>query len=384
MDATEATTRGPRSGEPGPDDAAAAGVLYPVRTLFADVLHFVRPYRGRFALTLLVLLASELSGLYPGWALGKMVTLLVHAGGPGDTAERRFWLLLALWAVFGCGHYLLRELGHYHGFQIAEKAGLDAKVAALRHLFALDLDWHERENTGNRMKRIANGEDGVHQLLRMALGQLLPALVSTVGAVAVLFAVNRPLSAALLLFILVYYPLSHWLTRHALREAVVVHQREEALEGFSFEAVSNILTVKALRLGGALHRLLVATVGRLMESIRRRIFVYRIREGSVNLYATLFRLLATAYIGYGILHLHFEIGLLVLFNTYFDNVWRATSDLSYVSNETQVRAVAVSRMMSILNARPVLETMGSRPMPPDWRQISLAGVTFSYQDQPVL
>lgn len=366
----------PETGEPG------EGFRYPVRRAVADLLRLVRPYRGRFALTLFVLLASELAGLYPGWALGRMVT--IFARGLGQGPERTFWLLLALWAVLGLGQHLLREVGHYFGYQIAQRAGLDAKVAALRHVLSLDLAWHERENTGNRMKRIANGEEGVHQLLRMSITFLLPAVVSMVGVLAVLLTVDRVLSFALAVFILTYYPVSHWTTRRARRQAVVVHEREEEVEGLAYEAVSNVVTVKALDLGEPLHRVLAGAVGRLMESIRRRIFVYRIREGTINLYGTLFRLLATAYVGYGVLHLGFEVGLLVLFNTYFDHIWRATSELSFFLNEAQIRAVAVGRLMAVLDTRPEGEAAGSRPMPADWRQISLAGVTFAYRDEPVL
>jgi ABC-type multidrug transport system fused ATPase/permease subunit len=368
------------SAAPEPDEPGE-GFRYPVRRAVADLLRLVRPYRGRFALTLLVLLTSELSGLYPGWALGRMVTLFARDLGQGP--ERTFWLLLALWAVLGLGQHLLREVGHYFGYQIAQRVGLDAKVAALRHVLSLDLAWHERENTGNRMKRIANGEEGVHQLLRMSITFLLPAVVSMVGVVAVLLTVDRVLSLALVAFILTYYPVSHWTTHRARRQAVVVHEREEEVEGLAYEAVSNVVTVKALDLGGPVHRILAGAVGRLMESIRRRIFVYRIREGTINLYGTLFRLLATAYVGYGVLHLGFEVGLLVLFNTYFDHIWRATSELSFFLNEAQIRAVAVGRLMAVLDTRPEGEAAG-RPMPPDWREISLVGVTFAYRDEPVL
>jgi ATP-binding cassette, subfamily B, heavy metal transporter len=379
-------------GPPTPPESGApeADARYPFRTLLADLRRFVRPYRGRFAFTLLVLLAGELSGLYPGWALGKMVTLLSqvwHGGragnGSGDPASR-FWLLLGLWGAAGLAQHLLREVGHYFGFQVAQGAGLDARIAALRHAFSLDLAWHERENTGSRLKRIANGEEGVHQLLRMSLAHLLPALVITTGAVAVLLTVDRLLSVALALFLLTYYPLSHWTTHRARRQAGVVHQREEEVEGLAFQALSNVVTVKALHFAGALNRILAAAVGRLMESIRQRILVYRIREGSINVYGTLFRLLAIAYIGHGILARRFEIGLLVLWNTYFDNIWRATSELSFFSNEAQIRAVAVGRMMSIFATPPVIEAPGKRPMPRDWQRITFSGVTFAYRRRPVL
>src|SRR5438045_1356308 len=145
---------GPPLPAPG---APEADSRYPVRALLADLRRFLRPYRGRLAFTLLVLFAGEVAGLYPGWALGRMVTLLSRywsggSGGSGNGGEaaHRFWLLLGLWAICACGQYLLREVGHYFGFQVAQRAGLDAKVAALRHVFSLDLAWHERENTGSR------------------------------------------------------------------------------------------------------------------------------------------------------------------------------------------------------------------------------------------
>jgi ABC-type multidrug transport system fused ATPase/permease subunit len=357
------------------------------RSLFYDVVHFIRPYRWRFLLTLLMLLAAEIANLYPAWALGRMTTLIAGRLGnrpAGGAAETLFWQLLGSWAVLGLVHFALRELGQFQALQLAHRISLDSRLAALRHMFSLDLAWHEQENTGNRLKRLANGEGGIYQLVRMLFINVVPAMVSMVGMVLILRTLSPGLSWASLGFVVTFYLLSLWATQRARAQAREVHVREEEVEGLGFQILGNITTIQALHLGAALLRLYDFAVTRMMDSIRRRIFRYRVREGLTSLYTTVFRLAASAWIGWGIFHRDYEIGLLVMFNAYFEQLVRATTDMAMVSNEVQIQTVAVQRLVTILSAPPTLAAAGQQPMPSDWQQISLVDLSFRYGERPVL
>jgi hypothetical protein len=47
------------------------------------------------------------------------------------------------------------------GYKVIEKVALDSALKTIKHLFRLDMFWQEHENSGNKIKRIQNAEEGL-------------------------------------------------------------------------------------------------------------------------------------------------------------------------------------------------------------------------------
>ncbi|VVB51556.1 ABC transporter transmembrane region [uncultured archaeon] len=355
---------------------------YGFADLAKDIRIFLKPYYLKFFLSTLLRFSGEIVWLYPAWALGQMTDFLTgySAGQP----MTYFWQLMGVWAAVAVYYFISRELSKYYSLEIAERTALDARIMSMRHLFALDLAWHEKENSGNKMKRIDNGADGLNQIVRTYFENLIEASVSIVGVVLILFSLDWKLSVGLWVFILSYYSLSYLFTRRASAQARLVHQREEEVEGESFESLSNIQTIKAMGIGNSVSVRLSKSIEGLMAEIKKRIIYFRAREAFLNNYAIVVRLVAIAYIGYGIYQGRFEVGVLVMFYAYFDRIVRATMEMSTITNTLFIQTVAVGRMMDILKVEPTIEVSGKKPMKSDWKVIKVKNLSFSYKDRLVL
>jgi hypothetical protein len=77
------------------------------------------------------------------------------------------------------------------GFGTAEKAAVDANLAAIRHIFSLDIDWHEKENTGNKIKKIERGSAGTTFETLIDLCEELNVNMSDLFDIPVLNKMNR-------------------------------------------------------------------------------------------------------------------------------------------------------------------------------------------------
>ncbi len=75
---------------------------------------------------------------------------------------------------FSFGH----DFAKFLGYQSAENAGLDLYKKALAHIFKLDLEWQEIENSGNKMKRIEKGRDGINEIVRRIFDILIEVVVN--------------------------------------------------------------------------------------------------------------------------------------------------------------------------------------------------------------
>ncbi|MFH0862327.1 MAG: ABC transporter ATP-binding protein [Candidatus Altiarchaeota archaeon] len=354
---------------------------YGTRDLLRDLWGYIRPYRTRFLLSACLRFLGDLAGLYPPWALGAMTTFFVtYKSGEHMTY---FWTLMAFWLVLGLFRFTSREVCKYHGYQVAEKTAIDAEVQAIRHLFRLDIRWHESEYAGSKIRRMKNGSDGIRNLIFIFYNNIIESTVSIVAVFLIILALDVEMSIILAFFIVTYYALSYSMSKRASLQARIVRKREEGADGVGFEAVSNIMTVKTLGIGDIVLGRINASMDALFAEIKKRIYLFRTREAILGNYATLFRVALMAYIGYGIYQGRFEVGVLIMVYTYFDRIWAATAEMSVVTDQILVYRVSLGRLRMMMDVKPTIEVEGKQRMP-DWGKIEVSNVSFAYGQGKVL
>lgn len=358
-------------------------IQYSSRELLRDVWQMLRGSRARFAVATFFRLTSDLVWLYPAFALASVVTFLTdyRAG----TSLFPLWQILGFWVVASCWRYLGNYVSKSLGFRVAERVGIEAKLKIVQHLFRLDLAWHERENAGNKLKRIDRGGQGLTRVLRIWIVNLIEIGVNFIGMVIVLSRFDYLIAGITLFFLVTFAFLASALMRPAARAEYAVDLKEEDIHGLLFEAINNIRTVKVLALGRGLTRTLQAAFGVLFEKIRVRIFRFQTRALVLNIWGQLFRLGLVVVIALGAMAGRYEVGFLILFVGYFNSLWASVNELSEVSQDLVVAKYGVARMMLILR-EPVRidDERGKKPLPKGWRLLQMRDVSFGYQAAPVL
>jgi ATP-binding cassette, subfamily B, heavy metal transporter len=291
-----------------------------------------------------------------------------------------WWLTISLAGSFVI-YNSLREIAKDIGFQIAERTSLDAQEATLRHMFRLDLSWQERENAGNKLKRMQKGGEGLDRILRVWIDNVLTICVNFIAIPFILLLFDTTVAFLMISFIIAYYILSLIITKRASTLAHIVNTREEMWSGLAFETVNNIRSVKVLGMAPSLQHKISAQLMTLFGWIRKRIFWFRMRDGILSNFTDLFQVGVIAFIALGIVQGTHSLALLILFMEYFYKVWQNVEDLAMISLDFTVSRYGVSRMTDILDEPVQIDTEeGKRDFPAKWDRIEVRDVTFGYAD----
>ncbi len=355
---------------------------YTQRHLFRDLLKYFWPDRRRFLLGTVIRAISDVVWLFPPFALGEFINIATDYE-PGMSLQH-FWVLTIL--VWGAAliHYVGHDVAKFLVYQSSEHARLRVIRETIAHLFKLDADWHEKENSGNKLQRIHKGGDSLDEMGRLFVDLFIQSSIDIIGVTLVLATLGWQTCAIMLVFFVTYYALSRVFTKRASRESLATNVEWENFEGVLFESVNNVSTIKALGLGKSIMNWLETGLQRLYKQIKRRIFWYRARSGALNLYRELLRQILLVTVIFQVFAGNLEVGIIATVMLYFHRVSESAEQMAELSYRFELGRIALMRLDGILSTKPTAEDSGTKPFPKNWKRMELADLRFAYQDREVL
>ncbi len=368
---------------PTPAATALPTQLYRTRDLLRGLRPFLAPHKGKFVLATFFRLCSDIAWLYPAYALAAIVTFFSNFS-PGDSLTP-VWVLLGLQIPA----LIIRSGGIYLAkirmFAISERMSLDAQMKALDHLFLLDTEWHERENSGSKLKKIQRGGASIDKIFRMWINNLVEIVVNFFGVIFIISAFNLTIGILTLVFLVTYYFLAAIFRRKASLATQEVNIKDEDVNGLFFESVNNVRSVKIMSMRNPLLAYILNDVEELYRRILKMNFWFQAGNQSRALWAQSFRIGMSAFIIFGIINGHYEIGFLVLFNTYFSTITTSISELAEITQDFVVAKFSIARLMGILYEPVRIDSEeGKVVFPKEWQKIALKNVSFAYGENDVL
>ncbi len=366
-----------------PLDRSLGLIKYSYRDFLRFVWSLVRPYRARFWWATALRLSADLVWLYPSYGIARAITIL---GRPqSDHVPHEVIMIGVWWGLATIWRTISMYLSQYYGFGVAERAGIDAQRMTTAHLLRLDMSWQQREGAGNKMKRIDRGSLAVTRSVRIWFMAAVEIFVNLFGMIFIISRITPGLGLGLVVFVVTFLVLSTFMTRYASAMETIVDEKEEEIHGLAFEGVNNIRTVKTLDLGPTIMRRLETEWNDLFKKIQTRIRRFRNRSTVLNTWGQLFRYVSMAIVVVGIVHGHYTIGFLVLFQTYFNRLWESVNQISELAPDIVTAKYAVARIAHILNEPVQIDrTEGKRPFPTSWSMLTIGDLSFSYESTPVL
>lgn len=348
-----------------------------------DLWRYAKSYKTKLFIGIFFQLASNLIWLYPAYALASIVSFLTNFS-EGDSLQP-IWNILSFWVVAIIIHIAGGIISTYYGYQVAEKSALDVYFEALSHLLKIDLAWHEKENTGNKLKRIQNGSQGFSLIIRILFRDIIEIVVNFFGIIFIIATFDAVIAGFILFFMAAFFMISYFLTKKEARATHQVNLQEEEVNGIVFEGLNNIQTVKSLQMQPSILSIFNEKLAVLFNGIRYRIFYSRFRVGMVNLCGEGFRIGIASFIIWGILDDRYEVGFLVLFLGYFDKIWDSLEVLSDVTNEFIISKYRISRIMGILDEPiRIASVQGKQNLPENWKTMDVKDLAFRYDQHEVL
>lgn len=351
--------------------------------LVKDIGSFVRPYKLRFMLTTLFRFVSDIAGLYPAYGFALIITFLsrYHSG----ESLKYFWIIISFLIGAYLIKYVLRFSAKYLGYQVAEKVALDSQVDMINHLSMLDIAWHEKENAGNKLKRIQKGSDGLERMLRMWINNFIEIGINFVGMIFILSRFDRLVAVMMLVFLISYFLISFFLLKKASSVSQEVDIMEEGVSGLMFQTIGNIRSVKVMAMSERLLDMIKIKIGSLFQKIKLRIFHFQTRSAILNFWSLMFRMGSIVVIVFGITEGHYEVGLLVLFNGYFNSLQDSVDELSEATQDFVICKYGIARMQRTLNEPILIDNEKNKSdFPDNWKKIIIKNLSFAYGRNKVL
>lgn len=355
---------------------------YTNRRLIADIWEYIRPYRWKFLIGSLVRASGDLVKMIVPLLISDVINFLTAYQTGAD--QRPLWWLCIWFIICSLYHYPARDIGKYLVYQVSEYLTLDSQMRVLAHLTSLDTAWHERENSGSKLKKISRGGESLQKVVRIYVDMLIDSVITTIFILIAFSQLSVQLLAILIFFFITFFLLSRWLTKKARDQEHAVHELEEVLDGLRFETINNVFTIKALGIGRAIVFFLQKQSKRLAEQIRRRIFLFRSRSALTNIYKETFFIIIILFTIWQVLEGNFQVGTIALVLLYLRKIEESAFEFAEIYSEFFLAKIAIQRMQNILREQSVVENMGELPFVPTWKKLTLDKVSFSYEGKKVL
>ncbi|HEX2106007.1 MAG TPA: ABC transporter ATP-binding protein [Solirubrobacteraceae bacterium] len=204
-----------------------------------------RPYRGRLAAVLALIVVSAALGMASPFLLREVLDVAIPRG---DTALLT-WLVLGMIAVsvvtgvLGVAQTWLSNV-------VGQRVMHDLRTAVYRHLQRLSLAFFTRTRTGEVQSRIANDIGGVQNVVTSTATSIVSNVTTVTATIVAMVALDWRLAA----FSLGVLPLFVWITRRVGRERKrITGERQGRLADMS-SLVEESLSVSGILLGKTMGR----------------------------------------------------------------------------------------------------------------------------------
>lgn len=363
--------------------AKGTGLHYSSWQMIQDMWHMIAGHRWRFFFATLARLLSDLAGLLPIYTFAEITNFFVRYQA-GDSLTYVWWMMVVFTIAI-----IVRATGKFTakswGYKIAESVGIETTIRAVNHLFLLDMAWHERENAGNKIKRIQNASEAINRILRLWFDCVVEIIVNVVAINVILGSFDIVVTLLIVLFLVVYFVFARILTRKAAQASYEVNAEEENVAGLVYESINNIKTVKVMSMRAPLLNMITAAGTKLFAKIRVKILSYQARNSSLSALAGLTKAGIMIVIIHGVVQGAYELGFLVLFNSYFTSINGSIEDLANVTQDFVSGKFSAARLKKIMDEPITIDSETNKyHFPKNWQTISFKKVSFSYGENKVL
>ncbi len=320
------------------------------RVVLARLLGYARPYRGRIAIAIVLLLVvAGLELLFP-LLTRRGIDRYIQEGDLRGLGRLSLLYLALLVAVFGL-RYLQLVLTQATGQRITT----DLRDSLFAHLQRLDQAWFEKNPVGRIMTRLTGDVEALNDLFTSGLVSIFGDLVTLFGIAGILFWLN-PRLALVALIVVPLLLLVTMIFRARVRTAyALIRVRVAAINAYLQESIAGVSLVQLFH-REEIHEARFATLNAAhRDAFLRSVFYYSVYFPVVELLEALALALILWYGGIFSLRGALTLGSLVAFIQYAERFFRPIRDLSERYNILQGAMASSERIFDLLDTGPTIE-----------------------------
>ncbi|HLJ65699.1 MAG TPA: ABC transporter transmembrane domain-containing protein, partial [Stellaceae bacterium] len=210
-------------------------------------LPYLRPYRGRFAWTLIQVFLMAGFDLLKPWPLKLVIDDVLGAKADASLTPRGELLVLACLALVAVtiGSGLMALWHNYTSIGVGQRMVNDLRGRLYSHLQRLSLAFHSRQKVGDLMYRITSDSFAVQTMIMNGLLPILSALILLAGMLAILVPLDPLLTLLSLTIIPGLFAVIALFNRKIAEVATEVRERESTVYTLVHWAVSSVKLIQA-------------------------------------------------------------------------------------------------------------------------------------------
>jgi len=354
--------------------------VYSSLELIKDSWFLIKGYRLKFVFYSFICVLSSLMPFVIAYCLGQIVDFFVgYSSGQSFISFYSFVGIIAAAGVFQIwSRFFVKWRLYYIGGQLRMKI----RVMAMAKLADIELKWHEKEETGSKIQKIASGGESFFQLLKFYIDSGIPIVTGIVGGLVALFFMDAKYVIFTAAYIVIYLTGEYYFNKKIAYWADRLNVIKEKLSGKIHETASNILAVKTLGIKSALKKS--------VEDYEREYFetTLKNREANQNKFRTIKIFSALVYaafiflIGKDIIAGIISVGSIVIFVGYFDRIKSALDNITnHVTDFIELKS-GFGRIMILLDKKTIeKDSYPYLDISPEWQALKFDKVGFKYKDK---
>jgi ATP-binding cassette, subfamily B, multidrug efflux pump len=343
--------------------------------------NFVRPYYGRTAFALLLMIivtASAVSGPY-------FVKLAIDDGINANDPIALRNIMLAYLAVsivqLGFNYWRVRIMS-----RVGQHVLYDVRTAMFAHLQKLSLGFYNRYSVGRVITRVINDVGTLREFITWAVLAIVRNLLGIFGTIIAMLALNLKLS----LITFAVLPLMVWATLAFRNVARKNYRRVRAAVSWGnsvlAENVNGVRVVQAFSRQGHNYKRFSEYINRyFLETSLDAAWVASLFTPVVDILGALATALVVYIGGTAVLGESITPGVLIAFVLYIDRFFEPIRDLSRRFDTLQSTMAGGERILDLLNTPvEVQDAEHADEMKPILGGVRFDHVSFHYSDDPTL
>ena len=363
------------SAVPGHWEEEALGRAYDAR-LMRRLLRYLRPYRARVAIAVLVLLTGALVELAGPW----LTRIALDQAIP--TGDRRLLLLLAAaFATSLLAAFVLQYAQMLITTALGQHVMLDLRRQIFGRLQRLDVAYYDRNPVGRLMTRVTSDVEVLNELFSSGVVTVFGDVFTLVMIVVAMLVMDWRLGLMALAVMPAVFAVAVLFRVRIRRAYRDIRVRLARINAFLQEHISGVSVIHLFGQERNTSRRFREVDDHYLEAHLRSITYYALFFPVIELLSTVALALIIVYGGARVLDGVVTVGVIAAFLQYARRFFRPIQDLSEKYNMLQGAMASSERIFKLLDT-PVTIQAGARPPVPAGRgRIEFRHVWFAYRSK---
>jgi ABC-type multidrug transport system fused ATPase/permease subunit len=345
----------------------------------------VRPHRTGIIAVLAIVVVQVAATMAGPWLIGIAIdSSLPHALHGNYASLTVVSIALALCAILSGW---LRSVFVIRSGLIGQAILFDLRRRGFDHAQALSVSFHERYTSGRIISRLTSDVDTLNELLDAGLDGLLVAVLNITVISVLLFFLDVPLAALVLVSFVPLFFLFRWFSARATDAFRRTRGRVASMIVNIVETFNGIRAVQSFRREKRNDAIFAGLNGSYADANREAFRLHAVFIPGTTLIGNVSTVAVLLVGGWRVVHGGMEIGVLTAFLLYLRQFFGPMEDIAIFYNSLQSATAALEKISAVLAEEPsVAEPQAPVELPSPVRgALSFDAVEFGYlADRPVL